>query len=129
MSVVTEATIRAMFKKGILKTFTLAKGDILTPNARQFLKERQAVIVEGKVALPESGQRWASEVLDQELDSKEATFQPRFVSDVDGGRFESTPEYMTLLHGNKLVGKDDPRIVLRGRLDSLQSTVLEIQLQ
>jgi len=118
-----------MFKKSTPKTFTLTKGDILTPNARQFLKERRITIVEGQVAMPERGHGQANDILCRERVPTEAAFQPRFVSDFDGGRFESKPEYMTQVFGNKLVGKDDPRIMLRGRLDSLQSTVLEIQLQ
>lgn len=39
------------------------------------------------------------------------------------------PEHMTLLHGNILVPKDHPRIVFRGKLDSLQSLIVLAQVE
>jgi ethanolamine utilization cobalamin adenosyltransferase len=38
------------------------------------------------------------------------------------------PEHMTNLFGNELVRKNHPRIRLRGRLDSLEAEMLEVQL-
>ncbi|WDU82155.1 hypothetical protein [Caloramator sp. Dgby_cultured_2] len=34
---------------------------------------------------------------------------------------------MTHLYGNRLVLKDHPRIILRGKLDTLQAKILEVQ--
>lgn len=39
------------------------------------------------------------------------------------------PEHMTHLHGNVLVPKTHPRIVLRGRLDSLEAEIVCLQLR
>lgn len=46
----------------------------------------------------------------------------------DGGGFHHKPESLTHLKGHQLVHKDHPVIVLRGKLDSLASAVLEAQL-
>lgn len=41
-----------------------------------------------------------------------------------GAVYEEKPEYMTQLYGSDLVPKDHPRILLRGKLDSLQALVV-----
>ena len=48
----------------------------------------------------------------------------------DGGAGSSEkPDHMTHLSGNLLVSKGHPRIEFRGRLDSLQSKILEVQVR
>lgn len=41
--------------------------------------------------------------------------------------YSEKPEHMTHLRGNILVPKNHPRIVCRGKLDSLQAKILEVQ--
>lgn len=41
--------------------------------------------------------------------------------------FDKKPEHMTQLYGNVLVDKDSPRIIFRGKLDSLQSLIVLTQ--
>ena len=53
---------------------------------------------------------------------------PKYSAVFGGGYFTDKPEYMTQLHGNKLVIKDHPHIVMRGKLDSLQSRIMEVQI-
>jgi ethanolamine utilization cobalamin adenosyltransferase len=48
----------------------------------------------------------------------------------DGGAGSSEkPDHMTHLSGNLLVSKGHPRIEFRGRMDSLQSKILEVQVR
>lgn len=129
MSLMTESSLRAMFKKEIPTSITVQKGDILTPSARQFLKERGIKILEGSETTQNNEARVIVENHYRDFEPMALTFKPKFVSTYDGGFYDKKPEHMTHLRGNKLVFKDDPRIVFRGRLDSLQSTVLEVQLQ
>ena len=129
MSLITESSLRAMFKKEVLRTIEVKKGDILTPSARQFLKERGVTVTEGSSDAPPIEERKIVENHYKDFQPLDVGFKPKYVSHYDGGFYASKPEHMTHLHGNKLVYKDDPRIVFRGRLDSLQSTLLETQLQ
>lgn len=50
-----------------------------------------------------------------------------FVNYRTGETYEAKPEPMTHMKGNKLVYKDDPIIVLRGKLDHAQATVVDVQ--
>jgi ethanolamine utilization cobalamin adenosyltransferase len=47
----------------------------------------------------------------------------------DGGTFTEKPEHLTHLSGNRLVTKGHPRIAFRGRMDSLQSKIMELQVR
>lgn len=47
--------------------------------------------------------------------------------DCNGSDYTEKPEHMTQLFGNLLVAKTDPRIVLRGKLDSLSAKVMLVQ--
>lgn len=44
-----------------------------------------------------------------------------------GRRLAQKPEEMTQLEGNRLVGKDHPRIVFRGQVDLLQAMIVGVQ--
>lgn len=51
----------------------------------------------------------------------------RYVDDVTGERYAEKPEHMTQLFGDRLVAKDHPRILFRGKMDSLQAQVVLAQ--
>lgn len=129
MSLITESSLRAMFKKEVPPSITVNKCDILTPSARQYLKERGVTLTEGNEQSDTLLERPVKENHYKPFIPMEKAIQPKYVSHYDGGLFEIKPEHMTHLHGNKLVYKDDARIVFRGRLDSLQSLILETQFQ
>ena len=82
------------------RVFFLGATDTLTSAARDFLAEQRIPILpaaEAKITRYETG---------------------------DGGFFEEKPEHMTQLTGNLLVPKTHPRILFRGRLDSLEAALL-----
>ena len=82
------------------RVFFLGAGDTLTSAARDFLTEQRIPILpaaEAKIT------RYETE---------------------DGAYFEEKPEHMTQLTGNLLVPKTHPRILFRGRLDSLEAELL-----
>ena len=56
-----------------------------------------------------------------------APIKPKFVDYETGAFYMEKPEHMTHLVGNVLVVKDHPRILFRGKLDSLQSAVVLAQ--
>lgn len=140
MSLITEASLREHFKKNPNVALEISDKDIITPSARQYLREKGIETVKvserdkKKVPAPEK-QKTEEKTPDvvenhyRPFESIEGQFKPKFVSNYDGGYYEVKPEYMTHLKGNRLVFKDDKRIVFRGKVDSLQSLILEIQWQ
>ncbi|WDP90330.1 MAG: ATP-binding protein [Desulfobacter sp.] len=129
MKVITEATLRSLFRKAPFDTFQVEKGQILTPSAAGFLAERKIQILEAgadpapasKPQTPDGNEAPPAE------EAKPAEKRYPYVSALDGSRYEAKPEHMTHLAGNRLIPKDHPRIVFRGKLDSLQSAILLVQ--
>lgn len=100
MAVITEKTLESLFSEGKLNSpYRISPSDILTPSAREFLKEKGI----------------------------EAAIGSEFTT-VFGFPLDKKPEQLTHLHSNFLVPKNHPRIVLRGRLDSLESEIILAQL-
>ena len=53
--------------------------------------------------------------------------KPKYVDYETNAYYYEKPEHMTQLFGNKLVCKDHPRILFRGKLDALQADVVLAQ--
>jgi len=125
MKAITELSLRQQFKKGIPESITLKSGQILTPSAAQFLKDKGVQWVLSGKNEPEA----KGELKQASLDKNPPGYEPqeRYISAGDGGRFTAKPEHMTQLKGKLLVPKDHPRIAFRGKLDSLQSQILLLQ--
>lgn len=58
---------------------------------------------------------------------KPACAPGRYIDYETGAFYAEKPEHMTQLHGNYLVGKDSPRILFRGKLDSMQGYLVFAQ--
>lgn len=118
MGVHTEASIRSELRNKTMERYYINQGDIITPSARQFLNEKGIELIVGK---PE-------EKVEAPAPQTEPAFKKRFVCSYTGAYFETKPEHMTHIYGNELVFKNDPRIIFRGKVDSLQCKILQIQL-
>lgn len=139
MSVITEASLREHFKKRPDETPEISAKDVITPSARQYLRDKGIELdkilktsnsSENEKSSSKGEKSSEYKVVENEykpFEALEGSFKPKFVSNYDGGFYEVKPEYMTHLKGNRLVFKDDKRIVFRGKIDSLQSLILEIQ--
>ena len=86
------------------RVFYLAKGDQLTSTARDFLSRERIEILPAEQAKPA---------------------QYRLLS---GGYLEEKSEHMTHLNGQVLVPKNHPRILFRGKLDTLEAELILCQL-
>ena len=86
------------------RVFYLSKGDQLTSCARDFLNRERIAILPADQARPERYQL------------------------LGGGYLEEKPEYMTHLNGEILVPKSHPRILFRGKLDTLEAELILCQL-
>ena len=86
------------------RVFFLGKGDQLTSSARDFLNRERIEIRPAEQARIERYQL------------------------LNGGFLEEKPEHMTHLHGDVLVTKNHPRIVFRGKMDTLEAELILCQL-
>ena len=82
------------------RVFFLGKGDQLTSGARDFLSRERIEI----------------------LPAEQAKIQQYKL--LSGGFLAEKPEHMTHLHGDVLVPKDHPRIIFRGKLDTLEAELI-----
>lgn len=97
----TEEAVRANIRsRDGVRVFFLAGGDLLTSGARDYLRREKIEIRPAEQAKIEK--------------------YPR----LDGGFFEEKPEHMTQLTGETLVSKTHPRIVFRGKIDTLESELI-----
>ncbi len=86
------------------RVFYLGKGDQLTSSARDFLNRERIEILPAEQAKPSRYKL------------------------LNGGFTEEKPEHMTHLHGDVLVPKTHPRILFRGKLDTLEAELILCQL-
>ena len=87
------------------RVFFLAKGDTLTPGARDFLGRERIEILSGELA----------KIQEYRL--------------LNGAVLAEKPEQMTHLYGDVLVFKTHPRIAFRGAVDSLEAELVLCQLK
>ena len=110
MALLTERDVQANVRvRDGERVLYLAKGDRLTPSARDYLDHRRIPIVAS--------------------DTSGAPEEKQVYRTLFGATLTEKPEHMTHLSGNRLVGKDHPRILFRGKLDSLQALVVLAQAQ
>lgn len=129
--IITEYELRANWHKEKPKVITVPKGSVITPAARDFLRDKGIQIqIEG------------NGIMDLHR-SNYCTTVHSMISDRDGGEWKNhmrpadpgpeatasaKPEHMTHLYGNTLVSKNHPVIALRGQLDLFQCELVETEL-
>ncbi|WP_027634024.1 ethanolamine utilization cobalamin adenosyltransferase [Clostridium hydrogeniformans] len=120
MSLITESELRKRLKKDNLKELKelqVLKKDIVTPSAKSFLTEHN---IELKYV----------DVIEEKKDEKEekVIIDEYKYETIFGAHLKEKPEHMTHLKGNTLVFKDHNRILFRGKVDTLESKILETQI-
>ena len=108
MALLTEEDVRRMSNGGARGPVAVRAGEVLTPAARDWLREKGVEVV-----YPQGS-------------SGEPVERPRYRT-VSGAVLAEKPEHMTHLKGNILVDKDHPRIAFRGCIDSLEAEILLAQ--
>lgn len=126
LKVITEASLREELKGFKPEVYYIPEGKILSPAGREYLQQLKIKIERGNAQAAANNQTvFVGEIHQRAFAPNEAGFV-----DYDSGAFYAEkPEHMTHLHSNVLVAKDHPRIVFRGRLDSLQGAVVDAQCQ
>lgn len=117
--ILSETELRANCRKNGLKEVTVEDGTILTPAAKDFLREQGIRLI-----IRPKAQTYG--VMPMSAGAKKG--ECVFIDAVTKQRLNKKPENMTHLRENLLVSKSHPRIALRGRLDSLEALIMEIQI-
>lgn len=127
MAVLTESKLRTKWKDEKFKEYVVQKDEVITPSAREFLKEKGVELIFGQDTdekEPQAIHKVPHPVHEREATSN-ITEDPHKYKDFYTGKYYSKkPEAMTQLYANLLVYKDDPRIEFRGRIDSLEAEFL-----
>lgn len=127
MKVITESILRDELRASQPDFYVIPDGKILSPAAREYLQQRKISIRKQSAsqAAP-SGPQTA--VRPGAATAAAPTPGPgRFVDYETGSFYLEKPEHMTHLRANILISKNHPRIVYRGKLDSLQAQIVLVQ--
>ncbi len=137
MKVITEAILRDELRASAPEVFYIPEGKILSPAAREYLQQRKIRIAKPneKPPAPEPAetpsappaQQSGTQTAAPHPAQPPADFKPKYVDFETGAYYMDKPEHMTQLYGNVLVTKSHPRILFRGKLDSLQGLIVLIQ--
>ncbi|WP_283674515.1 ATP-binding protein [Butyricicoccus sp. Marseille-Q5471] len=117
MKVITEQLLREELRASEPEIFYIPEGKILSPAAREYLQQRKIKISKDKAPAVVATPVPPMPVVASAVEAP----RPKFVDYETGAFYMEKPEHMTHLHGNVLVPKNHPRIVFRGKLDSLQA--------
>lgn len=117
MKVITEQLLREELRASEPEIFYIPEGKILSPAAREYLQQRKIKISKDKAPAVVATPVPPMPVVAAAVEAP----RPKFVDYETGAFYMEKPEHMTHLHGNVLVPKNNPRIVFRGKLDSLQA--------
>lgn len=124
MKVITEAIVRDELRNTQPETYYIPEGKLLSPAAREYLQQRKIKIAKGDPVAPAPA---AAPVAENAVTGVCTQAKPNYEDYVTGAYYNEKPEHMTQLHDNVLVPKDHPRILFRGKLDSLQAQVVLAQ--
>ena len=118
--ILTDIELRAHWYRTQDKCYTVEPGAYVTPAARDFIREHQ---IQLHFAAPSSCGKTMT-VTPIPVQGGKA----KYIDYATGEPLAEKAENMTHIRGNLLVGKQHPRIALRGKLDSLMARVMSVQL-
>ena len=122
MKVITEMSLRGELKGEHPEVYYVPKDKLLSPAAKEYLNQLKIKVEFGDPP-PAPVAKSSSDRSQEMIDVGTA----KYVDDLTGAYYVKKPEYMTQLHGNRLVYKNHPRIVFRGKLDSLGAQIILMQ--
>lgn len=117
----TDTELRAVWFPGREKAYYVEEGTLLTPSAKDFIREHGITLCHFSPANPPAAM--------SRTPIPTRNGKAVYVDVRTGETLEEKPEELTHLRGNQLVPKTHPRITFRGRLDSLIAQIMEVQLE
>ena len=126
---ITEDFLRVELRNTQPEVYYIPEGKILTPAAREYLPQRKIkVAAGGQPAEPAPAAAPAAQPVVPTVMCAPEPPKPKYVDYETGAYYMEKPEHMTHLNGDFLVVKDHPRIIFRGKLDTLESELILCQL-
>lgn len=127
-NILTEAELRSGSVKREGNKIYVAPDTFITELAKEYITTHALVLVKTATvsAGSQSGGSFGKGVMSYTPIASKGT--DRFVDYRSGRHYAEKPEHMTHLRGNLLVPKNDPRILFRGKLDSLEALIMQTQL-
>lgn len=127
LKVITEAILRDELRNNQPEYFCIPEQTLLSPAAREYLQQRKIKILKEPPI--------QTQTLEEHSKSSEGTkacekniliepWKPAYIDYETGAFYMEKPEHMCQLYGNILVPKNHPRILFRGKLDSVQTMVI-----
>ena len=140
MKILTDIELRARWFRSHEKEYHLSKDTMLTPAAKDFIKEHGITLIYGdeqqkecrkplkapEMPISDNGHD-AYRPMPMAAVPKNAENRPQYVDKETGHIMDEKPENMTHLHGHVLVPKTHPQIAFRGMLDSLEAKIISLQ--
>jgi ethanolamine utilization cobalamin adenosyltransferase len=124
MRPLTEQEIRLMVRRDEgIRSLTVEKGTLVTLAAQEYLRMKDISLVYSGL----SSEDFRNQGGFGEAPQAREEHLPVTFYGPEGESFDAKPEAMTHLLGNNLVYKDHPRIIWRGKLDSLTAMIMEAQ--
>ena len=123
MKAITEDFLRLELRNAQPETYYVPEGKILTPAAREYLQQRKIKIAKGEPPAAAPAEP-AAPAAPAPAAAPAAAPTAKYRDHETGAFYMEKPEHMTQLFGNELVTKNHPRILFRGKLDSLQALVV-----
>lgn len=125
MRAITEDILRLELRNSQPEVYYIPTGKILTPAAREYLQQRKIKIAKEGECPQRASEGDAAPAAPQPAPQPVmAAPKPKYVDYQSGSYYMEKPEHMTQLFDNQLVAKNHPRILFRGKLDSLQALVV-----
>lgn len=141
MSIITEEFLRSALRNK--QKIILKKTDVLSPLARDFVRDKRIKIEYESDGHNDMNTDKTTQKNPENIDFREqrkVVFRERVSKDEDGTeekykyvtifgtKLNYKPEHMTHLRGATLVFKDHKQIIFRGKMDTLESKILEAQI-
>ena len=118
MKVIDEEFLRASkLTKG--SEFCISEDTILTPMAKDYVYRMKI-----KLKTVENSKTQYIMSVENNFDNGNI----RYIDYVNGTVYKKKPENMTHINSNKLVKKNHPRIKFRGKIDSLEAKIMEVEI-
>ncbi len=124
MDILTEADLRCGKIKAENNIVKVKSGTFITPLAKEYMKDRNLSLEFFDNS--NSGGSFGKGVMSYSKIPQ--TGSHRFVDFQTGEGYSEKPEHMTHFRENLLVSKDHPRILLRGKFDSLEALIISSQI-
>ncbi len=130
--IITEQQLRIQLKNHVSDHYILPKDGVLTPSARDYINQKRLTIVKAKEDNANNGEQPQAEAINgmpqaNAQDIQQLPVKPKYKDTDTGAFYFQKPEHMTQLSGNNLVAKNHPRIVFRGKIDSLNAMIVLAQ--